>query len=175
MEKPRGTFAPHWLAMTILDDKKSLANVESFMEPKGKIPKHLHGRLIVVNDTTNEEHLCADRYSSIIVFLASHWSITNCRFRLVGYQYVDQKRVDTTIPTSSLESMGKPSLFMQALQMGEEAWRMLSVCTTTKNQVLVGITNLFWFLKRNPINEPFVVEKRCLLATFFCICIKAKG
>lgn len=119
METPRGTFAPFCFAMTIMDDKKSRELVESFMK---KIPSHLHGRLIIINDTTKEEHLCADRYASISVFLASHWSIPNCRFRLTGYRYVDSQKLETTIPTSDLESMGKPPQFLEAIRVGEVAW-----------------------------------------------------
>ena len=114
MEIYKGKFAPEWLARVIFDSKIHEELIEIYVENP---PSDVHGRLVVVNNTTNETFICGDRYMSSVIFLASYWTIKDCRFSLVA-DHVGSVVMDTRL----LECLIPPEEFIHAQVFGEAKW-----------------------------------------------------
>jgi hypothetical protein len=118
MPNNREDFAPFWLAMAILDDAECQKAVEKFIQISYKDihGRDVHGGLHVRNLVTGSEHTAADRYSSIVVFLASSWTM-NAKFLLTG------RDLSQEIDTPHMLLLKPPTAFKRALAIGEEAYR----------------------------------------------------
>jgi hypothetical protein len=116
------SFAPTWLARTVLEDTVGLDTVEQFLR---SIPQDIHGGIILTNETTGQEYRGADRYMPTIVYLASIWTIKNHSFTLSGLK--TGASMTTVIDTNLLLTVKQGQLFTHALQVGEEIYK--SECT----------------------------------------------
>ena len=105
-------FAPIWLAYAVLDDKKTVESVETFLN---MIPHHLYGYLFLIEEQDDTRYTGADRYMPLLLLLASVW--------LYKVHHYHLECAGVRIEIAPLLLLPPPEIFLHAVKIGEVAYK----------------------------------------------------